>query len=211
MPGRPLACTTLDEKSNAILLAWHAGIEAGNAVYDCLFGEHSPCGKLPATFPRATGQIPCFYSRLSSSRERDVHIRYVDCDVSPLYPFGYGLSYADISYSDIAIENPKLFADNNLHASVIVANNSNVDTGEVVQVYFQDVVSKYATPEKKLCAFKKVYLPANGYLRVEFDIPCKQFSYMTPDLHEVVEPGEFKLYIGRDSDVTDFCSFEIIQ
>ncbi len=210
MTGRPLACTKLDALSDAVLLAWHAGIEAGPAVCDCLFGRHNPCGKLPATFPRATGQIPIFYSKLSSGRpDTNVHNRYVDCPPTPLYPFGHGLSYAEFVYSDLRIENAVPASNGVLHVSVQVKNNSAVDGYEVVQVYFKDIVSTYATPDRKLCDFEKVFVPANSSVSVSFDIPCERFALMTPELKEIVEPGDFLLYVGGSSQAETVAEFRV--
>lgn len=211
MTGRPLACSKLDTVSSAVLLAWHAGIEAGPAVCDCLFGRHNPCGKLPATFPRATGQIPIFYSKLSSGRpDTNVHARYIDCPHTPLYAFGHGLSYSDLSYSEVCVENPAICADGVLKASVTVTNASDVEAYEVVQVYFKDLVSTYATPDRKLCDFEKVLIPANASVTVNFEIPAERFALMTPQLEEIVEPGEFQLFIGGGSQADNCADFRVI-
>lgn len=210
MTGRPMACSKLSELSDAILVAWHAGIEAGPATCDCLFGRHNPCGKITATFPRATGQVPIFYSKLSSGRpDTNTHIRYVDCPPTPLYPFGYGLSYADISYADLHIETPVLGKDEPLKASVTVTNSSDIDAYEVVQVYFKDMVSTVATPERKLCDFAKVAVPANSSVTVSFEIPFERFALMTADLKEIVEPGDFLLYVGGSSAAENNAAFSV--
>ncbi len=210
MTGRPLAALEMDQLSDAVLCVWHAGHQAGNGICDVLFGDTAPCGKLPFTFPRYIGQIPVYYAQYSTGRPKKDYQRYIDSPAEPLYPFGYGLSYAKIRYSDINVTKDAIQATDTLHASVKVHNESDVGTYEVVQVYFRDVVSTYATPERKLCAFSKVWVDANSTVDVSFDIPASRFSMMTPKLEEIVEPGDFELYIGTDSTVTDFVRFRVV-
>ena len=210
MTGRPLACTHLDEKADAILLAWHLGIEAGNACHDVLFGEYAPAGKLPITFPRATGQIPVYYSRLSSGRPYEMFKRYLDVDVSPLYPFGYGLSYAKFKYNNIQIETPTIKEGDCLRVSVKVSNISNIDSEEVVQVYFCDLVSSIATPLRRLCEFEKIMINANSTALVEFKIPSSRFTFINHKLKPVLEAGEFEIYIGSDSSCELKTTFNVI-
>lgn len=209
MTGRPLAATEMDALSDAVLCVWHGGIQAGNAICDLLFGDFAPCGKLPVTFPRHIGQIPIYYAQYTTGRPKEQYARYIDSPHTPLYPFGYGLSYADLTYSDLAVENDCITPEDTLHASVKIHNNSDVGTYEVAEVYFRDVVSTYATPDRKLCAFEKVWIDANSTVTLTFDIPASRFSMMTPKLEEYVEPGDFELFIGRDSTVTDFVPFRV--
>jgi len=210
MTGRPLACTHLDEKADAILLAWHLGIEAGNACHDVLFGEYAPAGKLPITFPKATGQIPVYYSRLSSGRPYEMFKRYLDVDVSPLYPFGYGLSYAKFKYNNIHIETPTIKEGEYLRVSVKVSNISNIDSEEVVQVYFCDLISSIATPLRRLCEFEKIMINANSTVLVEFKIPSSRFTFLNQKLEPVLEAGEFEIYIGSDSSCELKTTFNVI-
>ncbi len=210
MCGRAMACAELAQLSDALLLAWHAGTEAGHAVCDCLYGRHNPCGRLPITFPYYTGQIPYYHSWLSSGRDRNDLIRYKDGENGPLYPFGYGLSYADVAYRSVEILNPALASDKEeLHVRVALENVSDVPAWEVVQAYYQDVVSSLATPERKLCGFTKVYVPAHGTAEAELSIPAARFALMTEDLREVVEPGEFRLFVGHDSTCTEERRFTV--
>lgn len=211
MTGRPLCCTELDKNADAILLAWHAGIEAGNAICDCLFGDYSPAGKLPITFPRSTGQIPIYYSHLPSGRPYENFTRYIDCAVSPLYPFGFGLTYSDIEFGEIKIANKTLTAFEVLHFSVAVKNCGKYDTEEVVQIYFNDVVSTISTPHRKLCAFKKVMITANSTIDLDFSIKASEFAFVDCDCNFVVESGKFELYVGSDSTCTNCAKFEIID
>ncbi len=199
MCGRAMSCPELAEKSDALVLAWHLGTEAGHAVADVLTGAHSPSGRLPITFPYYTGQTPNYHSILSSGRERENLIRYKDGENRPLYPFGYGLSYADIAYDRIRVSRNRCRADETIRVEVDLANRSDRDAFEVVQVYFQDVVSSLPTPERKLCGFAKALVPAGTSVTVQVAVPVERLSLMTLDLREVVEPGEFLLFVGRDS------------
>jgi beta-glucosidase len=210
MCGRAMACAELVQLSDALLLAWHAGTEAGHAVCDCLYGLHDPCGRLPITFPYYTGQIPYYHSWLSSGRDRNALIRYKDGENGPLFPFGYGLSYADVAYRSVEIPDPALASDKDeLRVRVVLENRSDVPTYEVVQAYFQDVVSSLAAPERKLCGFAKVFVPAHGTAEAELSIPAARFALMTKDLREVVEPGEFRLFVGHDSACTEERRFTV--
>lgn len=209
MCGRAMACAELVENSDALLLAWHAGTEAGHAVCDCLFGDHNPSGRLPITFPYYTGQIPYYHSILTSGRDRDVWVRYKDGNNQPLFPFGYGLSYSEITYDQVQIVQTQLRAEDTLEVRVTLQNHSETPAYEIVQAYYQDVVSSVATPDRKLCGFSKVLVPANETVEITMQIPVSRVALMTTDLREVVEPGEFKLFVGHDSTCTQEVSFTV--
>ena len=209
MCGRPLACPELAELSDALLLAWHGGSECGHAVCDVLFGDFNPQGRLPITFPYHTGQIPNYHSWLSSGRPRARYGRYRDCRSDPLYPFGYGLSYSEVAYTDATIENPHLSADDTLRVRVTLENRSDIPVRETVQAYFKDDVSSVATPERKLCGFVKADLAPREKTEVTLEIPASRFALMTRDLREVVESGEFTLYVGHDSTCENMLKFII--
>jgi len=213
LTARPLACTTLDSLSDAVLLGWHAGIEAGNAVCDVLFGKVSPSGRLPVTFPRATGQIPLYYASYPGGRPRgcDGIPRHRFLEDTPLYCFGYGLTYGEAEYGAPVIENPSIKAGDELRASVTVKNVGDRDIEEVVQVYFCDLVSSLATPDKLLCDFEKVALKAGEEKTVTFSIPSERFEMMTKKLTRVLEPGDFRLYIGKNSDTWNGADFVVVE
>ncbi|MFR3482599.1 MAG: glycoside hydrolase family 3 C-terminal domain-containing protein [Clostridia bacterium] len=209
MCGRAMCCSELDQTSDALLLSWHLGTEAGHAICDVLFGGHCPSGRLPITFPYDTGQVPYYHALLSSGRSRESLLRYKDGENKPLYPFGYGLSYADIRYSTVCLNETCITAGQMLHASVTLTNHSHIPAYEVVQAYFQDVVSSLPTPERKLCGFTKVLVPAHSSVEATLDIPAERFALMTMDLKEVVEPGEFLLFVGHDSTCQEGVSFTV--
>ncbi len=212
LTARPLACVMLDAMSDALLLGWHAGVEAGNAICDLLFGRVSPSGRLPVTFPRATGQIPMYYASLPGGRPRgyDGINRYRDIEDTPLYCFGYGLTYGKVQYGEITIDNPKIKAGDELKAHITVKNVSDVDIEEVVQVYFRDMVSSLETPDKLLCDFEKVKLAAGEEKVISFEIPSERFELIDRKLNRVLEAGDFRLYIGENSDCETYAEFEVI-
>lgn len=217
MTGRPLACTELAERSDALLLAWHAGVEAGHGVCDCLFGDYSPSGRLPVTFPKSVGQVPIYYNQRHCARpydrERNSFRRYMDdLDGAPLYPFGYGLSYGKPVYNGAKLEKDALTVNDTLRVTVSVGNEADTPTHEVVQIYYEDMASLTAAPKlRQLCEFRRVFLPAHAKLEVSFDIPCSRFYTITRDGREIVEAGEFRLYTGHDSTCTEHLSFRIIS
>ncbi len=213
LTARPLAIQNVDTVSKAVLLGWQGGVELGNAVADLLFGDHSPSGRLPVTFPRHTGQLPFYYANLSGGRPRwrpDVLSRYKDCETTPLYPFGYGLTYGNVIYSEVTLDRKKISADDTVTASVTVKNDSDVAVKEVVQAYFKDLVSSVATPEKRLCGFEKVELAAGEEKTVSFTFSPEEFSFIGENLAPTVEPGEFSIFIGPDSATENEAVFELV-
>ena len=199
--ARPLALSDVDVSSDAVLLGWQGGVELGAALCRTLFGEVSPSGRLPVTFPRHTGQLPFYFANLPGGRPRwrsDVRSRYRDCDTTPLYPFGHGLTYGEVEYSEVFLDSETLPADGTITARVKVKNVSGVPVKEVVQVYFQDLVSSVETPERRLCGFEKVPLGAGEEKEVSFTFCANDFSFIGADMAETVEPGEIALFIGPD-------------
>lgn len=203
LTARPLALSDVDGASDAVLLGWQGGVEIGNALRNVLFGKVSPSGRLPVTFPRHTGQLPFYYANLPGGRPRwrpDVRSRYRDCDTTPLYPFGYGLTYGKVEYSEVLFDKETLgLNDDALTASVKVKNVSDIEVKEVVQAYFLDVVSSVETPERRLCGFEKVTLRPGEEKTVSFSFRASDFSFIGLDMKETVEPGEISIFIGPDS------------
>ncbi|MBR6918027.1 MAG: glycoside hydrolase family 3 C-terminal domain-containing protein [Clostridia bacterium] len=212
--ARPLALSNVDEASGAVLLGWQGGVELGNAVKSILFGDVSPSGRLPVTFPRHTGQLPLYYAALPGGRpvwRDDVRDRYRDCATSPLYPFGYGLTYGNVTYSKLTLSAETLDMNGGgITASVDVTNGSDVEVKEVVQVYFKDLVSSVETPERRLCAFRKVPLAPHETKTVSFDFKAGDFSFIGLDLTPAVERGAIALYAGADCTTDNEAIFEIV-
>ena len=193
--GRPLAISWSAERVNAIVYAWFPGIEAGNAIADVLFGDVNPSAKLPVTFPRTTGQVPIYYAHLPSGRPanpKDKYTnKYIDADIGPLYPFGFGLSYTTFAYSNISVRGLEVSAD---------VRNSGTRAGEeIVQFYVNDPVARVSRPVKELKDFRKIMLAPGESKRVTFTLNRQQLRYWTSE-GWVFEPGRFNVWIGPDSE-----------
>jgi len=214
LSARPLALQNVHDASNAVLLGWQGGVEMGNAVTSLLFGKVSPSGRLPVTFPRHTGQLPFYYANLPGGRPRwrpDVRSRYRDCDTTPLYPFGHGLTYGEVEYTEVKLDKKTLrTSDDEITASVTVKNISDIEVKEVVQAYFCDVVSSVETPERRLCGFEKVTLGAGEEKTVSFTFTANDFSFIGENLEETVEPGEIDVFIGSDCTTANKETFTIV-
>lgn len=209
--GRPLALTNIKDTPDAILNVWFAGSEAGNAISDVLFGKVNPSGKLPMTFPRSLGQVPIYYNAKNTGRplaqdkvDKCVYERfrsnYMDECNTPLYPFGYGLSYTKFNYSDIAISNANPKGNQTIQASVTVTNSGNYDGAEVVQLYIRDMVGTITRPVKELKGFQKVFLRKGESKKVTFEITPESLKFYNGELKYDWEPGEFDIMIGTNSD-----------
>lgn len=199
--GRPMTLEWENEHCTAIVTAWAPGLQGGNAVADVLFGEYNPSGRLTMTFPRNVGQVPIYYSMKSTGRPhipfRKYRTGYIDCPQDPLYPFGYGLSYSQVDYSDMKAEYDA--ESRSIKASVKVTNASDMATEETVQLYVRDVVASVTRPMKELKGFRKVSLAPGESKTVDFSVPVSELGFWTPDLKYIVETGEFTVEIGPDS------------
>lgn len=213
MSGRPLVLTWAAEHVAAIVEAWFPGTEAGNAVSDVLFGDVNPSGRLPVTFPRSLGQVPIYYSALSTGRpltseaDKKYKSAYLDSPNTPLYPFGFGLSYAEFRYSDVTTEGPD--KGGNLHVTVQVKNTGSRPGDDIVQVYSRTLVASMSRPVRQLQAFRRVSLAAGESKSLHFTVPRTQLAFWNADGHRVVEPGKYSLFVGGDSDATLEASFSI--
>lgn len=209
--GRPLALTNMKDVPDAILNVWFAGSEAGNAISDVLFGKVNPSGKLPMTFPRSLGQVPIYYNSKNTGRplaqdkvdkcqyER-FRSNYMDECNTPLYPFGFGLSYTKFNYSDITVSNANPKGNQTIQASVTVTNSGNYDGAEVVQLYIRDMVGSITRPVKELKGFQKVMLKKGESKKITFDISPEQLKFYNGELKYDWEPGEFDIMIGTNSE-----------
>lgn len=209
--GRPLALTNVKDTPDAILNAWFPGSEAGSAIADVLFGKVNPSGKLPMTFPRSLGQVPIYYNAKNTGRPLDQKLvdkceyqrfrsNYMDECNTPLYPFGYGLSYTKFNYSDITVSNANPKGNQSIQASVTVTNSGNYDGAEVVQLYIRDMVGSITRPVKELKGFQKVMLKKGESKKVTFDITPENLKFYNGDLKYDWEPGEFDIMIGTNSE-----------
>ena len=211
--GRPLTINWLAENSPAILETWHSGTMGGAAVADVLFGDANPSGKLPVTFPRSVGQIPLYYDHKSTGRplepENRYTSKYLDVSNTPLYPFGYGLSYTQFRIDDIRLDKPSIPVNGTIRASAEVENIGRRSGDEVVQLYIQDVASSVTRPVRELRGFQRISLAPAEKRRVEFTLTSKELGTLDRNLKFTVEPGEFRVYIGDSSDATLQTSFTV--
>jgi len=204
MTGRPLALTEENELASSILVTWHAGTEAGNAIADVLFGNYNPAGKLSATFPRNVGQVPIFYNhkntgRPSAPNSPKFQSNYLDVPNTPLFPFGYGLSYTAFSYGNISVSKTSAKGNEKITASITVTNTGKYDGEEVVQLYIRDVVGSIARPLKELKGFQKINLKAGESKTVSFNISPDDLKFYNYDLEYDWESGDFEIMIGGNS------------
>lgn len=214
MNGRPLTINWLAENSPAILETWFAGTMAGPAIVDTLFGDANPGGKLPVTFPRSVGQIPLYYNHKSTGRpfkETEKYTsKYLDIPNTPLYPFGFGLSYTQFRLSNLALDKTQILPNGSVKVSVEVENTGRRAGDEVVQLYIRDVAASVTRPVKELRGFKRVSLRAGEKRKVEFTLTPKELSFLDRNLKPVVEPGEFQVFVGNSSDSGLQTSFEVV-
>jgi beta-glucosidase len=203
MNGRPLTLGWESTHATAILEAWFGGTEAGNAVADVLFGNYNPSGKLTATFPRNVGQIPIYYNYKNTGRPMDLankfSSKYLDVPNSPLYPFGYGLSYTSFAYSDITLDRKTLHAGGKLGVRLTVTNTGNYDGEETVQLYIRDVVASITQPVKELKAFQKIFLKKGESREIRFELTTEDLKFYNSDLRRIYEPGAFQVFVGTNS------------
>lgn len=190
--GRPLNMNLAAEKAQALLTAWYPGEQGGAAIADILFGDYNPAGRLPVSVPRSEGQLPLFYSQ-------GKYRNYVEGEAAPLYPFGYGLSYTNFTYSNLKLT-PGNNKDNFQTVSCTVTNTGNRDGEEVVQLYIRDKVSSVVTAPIQLKAFKRIALKKGESRKITFTLGEKELGLYNKDMKFVVEPGDFKVMIGSSSD-----------
>ena len=208
MSGRPLVLTWADENVSAIVQAWHLGSQGGHALSNVLTGAYNPSGKLPMTFPRSVGQIPVYYNYLNTGRPGPLDevfwSHYIDESNAPLYPFGYGLSYTEFSYSGLNISPTATGAN----VSVTVTNTGKVAGEEVAQVYIHDRAASVSRPVRELKAFRKFKLEPGASRQVNFTLGHEQLGFYTGEGTYVVEPGWFDVYVGGSSAASLTASFE---
>ena len=214
MNGRPLTINWAAENSPAILETWFAGTQAGHAIADVLFGDVNPGGKLPVTFPRHIGQVPIYYNQKSTGRpptDQKYTSKYLDVPVTPLYPFGFGLSYTQFRLSDMQLSDKTIKPDGQLTASVEVANTGQRAGDEVVQLYIRDVASSVTRPVKELKGFERVTLGPGEKRRVRFTLTPEHLGFYNREMRFIVEPGAFKVFAGTNSVDGLEASFEVVE
>jgi beta-glucosidase len=196
--GRPLSINYLSQNVPAIFECWYLGQETGHAVADVLFGEGNPGGKLPISFPRSVGHLPVFYNYKPSARRG-----YLFDDVSPLYAFGYGLSYTTFAITKVRLAKKTIRRDECTRVLADVTNTGQREGTEVVQMYIRDLISSATRPIKELKGFKKVSLRPGETKTVALDITPEHLAFYDVNMKCLVEPGEFAILVGNSSRDTD--------
>ncbi len=213
--GRPQVLGPVAERIPAILMAWYPGTEAGPAVADVLFGDVSPSGKLPLTWPRATGQLPLYYNRLPTGRptleNNRFTLQYIDQAITPLYPFGWGLSYTQFSYSDATIAQKQIDAGQMLEVAVNVKNTGSREGQEVVQLYTRDPVASRSRPLRELKAFEKISLKPGETKRLTLRVPVESLGLHLDDGTYLVEAGAIQVFVGGNSLAKQTGEVEIVK
>jgi len=208
--GRPLVLNDENKQADAIVNAWFAGSEAGYAIADVLYGKVNPSGKLPMTFPRSVGQVPIYYNAKNTGRPlsddkldkcefEKFRSNYIDECNTPLFPFGYGLSYTSFGYSGVQLSKTQLSGNDQLTASITLTNSGKYDGNEVVQLYIRDMVGSVTRPVKELKGFQKVFLKAGESKKVSFTITPEDLKFYNSELKYDWEAGEFDIMIGTNS------------
>lgn len=213
MAGRPLAIPWMAENVSTILEGWYLGNQSGNAIAEVLLGYYNPSGKLPVTIPRSVGQIPLYYSHKNTGRpptEYKFTSKYLDEEVTPLYPFGHGLSYTNFHYSNLKLSSD-VFIGNDLYITVDIENVGDYDGEEIVQLYVKDKVASVTRPILELKRFKKIYIKAKKKKTVEFILNRNDFSFLDINLNKIIEPGRFDVFVGRSSADLISAAIEIIE
>ncbi|MFN3299148.1 MAG: beta-glucosidase BglX [Sediminibacterium sp.] len=203
--GRPLTLTWENENVPAILNVWFPGSEGPYAIADVLFGDVNPSGKLSATFPQNVGQVPLFYNHKNTGRPlrgpwfQKFQSNYLDVSNDPLYPFGYGLSYTNFSYSEVALSTTKAKGNQSVTASVTLTNNGPYEGKEVVQLYIRDIVGSITRPVSELKGFQKISLKPGESTKVSFTITPEDLKFYNYDLKYDWEAGDFDIMIGTNA------------
>lgn len=214
--GRPLSINWADKHIPAIVEAWHLGTETGNAVAQVLYGDYNPSGKLPMTFPRNVGQVPIYYNYKNTGRptNKDNNVfwsHYSDVEKTPLYPFGHGLSYTTFEYCDVKLNGTSFKIGDDVDVSVTLKNTGKVTGKEVVQLYIRDLYASVTRPVKELKGFELVKLKAGESKIIHFTLNKETLGFYDNDGTYVVEPGDFKVFIGGSSITTLETDFKLVD
>jgi len=200
--GRPLDIRWATFHTQAILQAWFPGVQAGNAITDVLFGDVSPSGRLAISWPRTLGEIPIYYNHRATGRPGSPdrwHTGYLDLPNTPLFPFGYGLTYSKFSYSHLAVKTPTIAPDGTLQVTAEIENTGSREATEVVQVYVHDRVGPTSRPVRELKGFERVTLRPGERKAVDFSVKANDLGSYDPQVHWAVNPGTYDVWVAPDS------------
>jgi beta-glucosidase len=219
MAGRPITITNIIDDVDAVLMTWHPGTMGGPAIYDMVFGDKEPGGRLPITWPKVAGQLPLFYNHKNTGRPASskefVHIdsipigawqsslgntsHYLDAGFTPHFPFGYGLGYTKFKYTNLKLSSDKISKDQIIKVSVDIENTGKRSGEELVQMYVQDVVGSITRPVKELKGFERIALQSGEKRTVSFEINLEDLKYYNSELIYDVEKGDFNVWIGKNA------------
>ena len=231
LAGRPLTLTNVIDEIDALLFAWHPGTMGGEAISDLLFGDFSPSGKLPVSFPRHVGQVPVYYNHKNSGKppsdDAIVHIDDIDANATqtslgmtafhldegfrPLFPFGFGLSYADFVYANLSCDKQQVRLGEALRISAEVSNQGSCKAIETVQLYIRDLVGNVTRPVRELKGFRRIELEPGQTETVTFDLHTDDLAFFGRDQQRVVEAGEFRAWVGGSSEAELETGFSLID
>ena len=231
LAGRPLTLTNVIDEIDALLFAWHPGTMGGEAISDLLFGDFSPSGKLPVSFPRHVGQVPVYYNHKNSGKppsdDAIVHIDDIDANATqtslgmtafhldegfrPLFPFGFGLSYADFVYANLSCDKQQVRLGEALRISAEVSNQGSCKAIETVQLYIRDLVGNVTRPVRELKGFRRIELEPGQTETVTFDLHTDDLAFFGRDQQRVIEAGEFRVWIGGSSEAELETGFSLID
>ena len=230
LAGRPLTVQNILEQVDALIFAWHPGTMGGPAIADALFGVESPSGKLPVTFPKVVGQIPIYYAQKNTGKpatpETYVHLddlpvravqsahgmtsHHLDAGYTPLFPFGFGLSYAHFSFADIELSAAVIGMEDTLTVEAVLTNNSDIAADEVVQLYVRDLVGDVTRPVRELRGVQRLRLDARESRTVTFELDAADLAFYGQDMTLIREPGQFHVWIGGSSDTDLRAEFTLV-
>ena len=200
--GRPLDIRWAPERIPAIVQAWYLGVQAGNAIADVLFGDASPSGHLPLSWPRSVGEIPTYYNHKNTGRPSAPdrwHTGYLDQSAAPLFPFGFGLTYTTFKYSNLKTEHSTIAQDGTLHVTAEIENIGKREATEVVQLYVHDRVAPTSRPVRELKGFQRITLAPSERKTVEFTVRAKDMGSYDPAMHWIVPTGTYDVWVAPDS------------
>ena len=233
LSGRPNSLEGILDKVDGLVMAWHPGTMAGPALVDVIYGEQSPSGKLPITWPKSSGQLPVYYNHKATGRpptdDNYTRIQAIDPATTwqhapgnssnlldyghrPEFPFGFGLTYSSFEYSDLELKQQKLAIGDILGVSIQIKNSGNRQATEIVQLYVRDLVGNVTRPVKELKAFQRVSLSPGEARTVEFELDTNSLSFHNQKIESTVEPGKFKLWVSSHAhDEENESGFELIK
>jgi beta-glucosidase len=213
--GRPLDISWANSHIPAILEAWHPGSEGGNAVADILYGDATPGGKLPVTWPRSAGQIPIYYAHNITQEpetRKNFTSRYWDVTTSPLFPFGYGLSYSTFSFSNLRVTNPEVKVGESIEVLVDVQNTGQRAADEVAQLYIHQRYGSASRPVRELKGFERVTLAPGQKQTIRFTLGKPELTYWSSAVKDwVQEPAVFDLWVGADATAPLTTTFRVVR